>query len=551
MSENQKGRVMPFRMSGARLRARAQEYRRRGQTLEALTLVRRAAVQDDTAAAWQTLAAEMRRTGNWEAAGVILGRVLSRDDASPSAWLDMARCMSAVGRRDTAEDCLYHLLHEDPWSAEGDAAREMLQAFDEEAEGEDDRRLQLLIHRAMKAWQGGDHALALRRIRRSLRLSRHKERLLTTMALLCMYEGQERHALRWMTRAVKAAPDNPLVLCSMAALLQQANRRRMARGFLLRAAKNCDGPEQEERFCTTAWVMDAWPELEGFLSERLRRTPLRIALLHARASMLHERSLWEDAQETWKRILSVDPEDRKAAAMLAWTQAHPRDVIPPGRLPTAEMARQRLAMEDAAQLFTPGSDARRALDWCASSENAQESALALSAAKAHPDRKAEARWLRELLTRPDVQEECRQQALMRLAALRHFEPVNVLVAGRYVQAQCQPTQTSPNRRLWHMFLPVLLRASARCDHLPEMTAFAAQVWPLMNPQEKQEAVATQPALWTRLMRVLWLWRQGRGEEADAEICRAGVPRRRLQRLISRFVMKLDNDLGFAGEGETR
>ena len=104
MSENQKGRVMPFRMSGTRLRVRAQEYRRRGQALEALTLVRRAAVQDDTAAAWQALAAELRRLDNWEPAAVILGRVLSRSDAAPSAWLDMARCMLALDKRETAED---------------------------------------------------------------------------------------------------------------------------------------------------------------------------------------------------------------------------------------------------------------------------------------------------------------------------------------------------------------------------------------------------------------------------------------------------------------
>lgn len=550
MSENQKGRVMPFRMSGTRLRARAQEYRRRGQALEALTLVRRAAVQDDTAAAWQALAAELRRLGNWEPAAVILGRVLSRSDAAPSAWLDMARCMLALDKRETAEDCLYHLLHEDPWSSEGDAARELLQSMDEETEQEDDRRLQLLVHRAMKAWQSGDHALAMRRVRRAMRLSRHKERLLTTMALLCMYEGQERQALRWMAKAVRIAPKNALVLCTMAALLQQANKRRVARGFLRQAAQHCADARQEERFCTTAWMMNAWPELEAFLQSRLTRTPYRLLLLHARATMQHECGCGDEAQETWKLILSVDPEDRRAAAMLTWAQSHPRDFMQPGQLPKAELAHQRLALTDAEMLFTPGSDARRVLDWCVASEQQQEILLALATAKAHPDRAAEIRWLRELLTRPDVQEECRQQALMRLAALQHFETVNVLVAGRYVQAQCQPTQTSPNRRLWHMFLPEFLRSSARWERLPEMTAFAAQVWAVMSMQEKQDAVAAQTPLWTRLMRGLWLWRQGRMIEALDELTPKDIPLRRFTRLANNLLIRLENTLGTAGEGET-
>ena len=443
MSENQMGRVMPFRISGTRLRARAQEYRRQGQALEALTLVRRAAMQDDTAAAWQALAAELRRLGNWEAAGVILGRVLSRADAAPPAWLDMARCMSALDKRETAEDCLYHLLHEDPWSDDGDTAREMLQAIDEEAEKADDRRLQLLIQRGMKALQSGQQGLAMTRLRRALRLSRHKERLLTTLALLCLYTGDEQQALRWQTKAVRLAPEDPMVLCSMAALLQQMDRRRVARGFLRKAGQYCEGAMQEDRFCTTAWVMDAWPELDAFLQARLRRTPYSTALLHAKATMQHERGRSDEARETWKLILSVDPADRRAATMLNWTTAHPRDMTPPGQLPPAELARQRTELQDVGSLFTWGSAARHALDWCAASSDEQEMALAFAAAEKHPDRAAETRWLRELLTRPDVQEDCRQRALMRLAALGHFEPLNVMVAGRAVSADANHPQPPP------------------------------------------------------------------------------------------------------------
>lgn len=542
MRNQEQGRVMPFVMSGARLRSSAREYRRRGQPLQSLSLVRRAAGQDDTAAAWQALAAELRQMGNWECAGILLGRVLSRSDAAPSAWLDMARCMSANGERETAEDCLYHLLHEDPWSPEGDAAREMLQAMDEEDGTEEKGRVKLLGQRAMKAWNAGERKLALRRIRRVIRLSRRKASPMTTLALLYMLDEQEQQAIRCLARAIRLEPDSALAMCSMAALLHQAHRSRMARGFLQKAEPLCTSPQLEERFCTTAWLMDAWPEMERFLAKRLRRTPYRVPLLHARATMLHESGCCDEAREVWKLILSVDPDDRTAATLLKWTQEHPGGVLPPGKLPAPVQARQREALKDTGSLFIHGSEARRALDWCAASRDIREQHMALAAAERHPDRDAEIRWLRELLTRPDVQELVRQQALMRLAALGHYEQVNVLLGGRYVSAQCQPTQLSPGKRMWHMFLPALLRTAADAGFL----AFAARCWRQMTPQEKQEAATVQPILWSRMLRFLWLWQQGRSAEADREIIEAKLPLRRLRRMTGRFLNMMDND----AEGDT-
>ena len=48
MEQNEQGMLYPFRISGSRLRQRAQQLRRYGQTLDALALVRRAAEQEDT-----------------------------------------------------------------------------------------------------------------------------------------------------------------------------------------------------------------------------------------------------------------------------------------------------------------------------------------------------------------------------------------------------------------------------------------------------------------------------------------------------------------------
>ena len=550
MRECEQGRVMPFGMSGVRLRASARDYRRRGQVLEAISLVRRAAWQDDSAAAWQALAAELRQLGCWEAAGTVLGRVLSRGDAAPSAWLDMARCMSALGSRDTAEDCLYHLLHEDPWSNAADAAREMLANMADD-EHQPSRRVQLLSRRAMTAWQQGQEALALRRLRRVVRLSEKKAPVITQMALLYVIGGDTTKAIRLLTRALKADPTDMVAACSMPAVLQEAGKPRMARGFLRRAAQLETDPQTEARFCSTAWLLDAWPELSGFLTSWLKRTPYRIPLLHAKANMLSETGDADGAQQIWKTILAVDPDDREAASLLEWSQAHPGQAAPRASvLPPQLLLHQRKLLPDNANVFTWGSPARRALDWFAASRHEEEQQLALASAAIQPDREAEIRWLRELLTRPDVQEPVRQQALVRLAALKHFDELSILMAGRYVTAQCQPTKVAPGRRMWHMFLPPLLRTGARYGRPEELAAYAARLWPQLTPQEKQEAAASQGQTWSRMLAAMWLWQQGRSDEADREIRASGVPPRRFTRIFTRMMMVMDNAPGSAGEGDT-
>ena len=98
MSQNEQGVLYPFRLSGSRMRQSAVNLHRRGQAVDALALVRRAAVQDDTPAAWLALAAELRAMGNWEAAVQLLARVISRDPHQNGVWMEMARCLQALWR---------------------------------------------------------------------------------------------------------------------------------------------------------------------------------------------------------------------------------------------------------------------------------------------------------------------------------------------------------------------------------------------------------------------------------------------------------------------
>ncbi|MGN0793695.1 MAG: tetratricopeptide repeat protein [Aristaeellaceae bacterium] len=539
MEEKNQSVVIPFGMSGARMRRSAQEYRRRGQVLDALSLVRRAAEQEDTASGWQALAAELSQLGCWETAAVLLGRALSREDRAPSVWLDMARCQAALGANALATDCLYHLLHEDPWSSEGDAARAMLAQTEEMQEGREPKRVQRMIQRGIKAWRSGDTALGIRRLKRAVRLSAQKDCLMTAIALLYMKQGEARPALLWMGRALRTAPENPHLLCIMADVLQELGKKRMARGFLRSAMPMCMEIQLEGQFLVTCRGQSAWKEMSAYLDERLRHLPHRTTLLNAKAVMCHERGDVAAAQQLWRQILSIDSGDRRAASLLAWTRRFPRRPLPSlSRLPVilsyAKPCRPLSDSERDALLFRYGSEDRRLLDWFAASTDPLEQKRVLHAVEKQPDRAQEIRFLRELLTRPDTQEPVRHAALIRLANLRCFEPLTVLMGDRYTQVQCQPADEKPTQRPWRIFLPMLLRETRRYGQSMEITHFAAALWPRMNRAQQQDAAGDGGYLWCRAFEVLWLRHTGREDEAVRVVRRMPVSARRVSRLLRRL-----------------
>lgn len=537
MKETERGMLIPFELSATRMRRSAQEYRRRGQVLEALSLVRRAAEQEDSAAGWQALAAEMRQLGCWESAAVLLARVLSREEHAPSDWLDMAICQEALGREALAADCLYHLLQEDPWSSEGDRARAMLPRLEPEGAGREPKRLQRLIHRGLNEWRTGDRALGMRRLRRAVRLADKRAGLMTTIALLRMLEERPRSALRWLSRALREKQDDVLVLCTLAAVCAQLGQNRAARGFLRLAAPLCTGPAMEERFFTTAWAMDAWPEMERWLEQQLRRYPHRTRLLAMKAALRCEQGERQEAQQLWRLILSIDPGDRAAATLLRWTQEYPMNPLPaPGQLPLPIVLEQRSTLldreADPAALLRPGSPERRVMDWCAASQEEDEQRLALLLAKEQPDREAEKCFLRELLTRPDVQEAMRQQALARLAELRCFEPLTVLMGDRFTVAQCQPIRK--RRGPWRVILPLLLRETRSYDDNAQIIGFAADIWRGMTAAERQETVMKDAFLWCKAVEALWLQAVGAMDRAERLLRELPVNPRRVERLMRRL-----------------
>ncbi len=539
MSQNEQGMVYAFRLSGSRMRQSAVNLRRQGQTLDALALVRRAAEQDDTPSAWQALAAELRQTGNWEAAAKLLARVLSRSPQQAGAWADMARCMHALGQSAVAVDCAYHQLQEDPWGKDADAARDILAALDIMPGDKEPHRTQRLIHRGLTAWQRGERQTGERRIRRALRIAADRERLLVTTAMMCMLEMDFDGALRYLCRALRCNPEDPRTLTALSTLFHQRGKRRLARGLLVRAGKYADSVMAEDGFLTAAWAQDAWPEMQEYLAARMKRQPYRIPLLTAKATMCCENGDMDAARQLWREIIAIDPDDRNAAAMLAVTQAATEHFFAvPGMLPRSERQRQltelRIAAESLplAELLKPGSRARRLIDWfIPSAEAAERQAVQ---ALLERDDSAFIPYLKELLCQPFLRYDVRQWALVRLAELGCRDEMLILAGDHYTTVACQKVDEGSQPSPWGKFLQELLRETRRYRQSSEIAGFAAAVWRRMNSEERTYASGTGRYLWSKAMEISFLRAAG-SEAASIRVMRE-VPhsQRRISRVLRRI-----------------
>lgn len=536
MSEHNQGMVIPFGLPSVRMRRSAAEYRRRGQVLEALSLMRRAAEQDDSTAGWLQTATELRQLCCWEAAAALLARVLSREDCPMAAWVEMARCQMALERNDLAMDCLNRPLQEAPWSPEGDEARELIFEMGFPEEKERSRRAKRMAQRGMQEWQRGDRALGNRRIRRALRIMQDPEKVLISLAMMHLLQGDHNGALRYLARALKRNGDSVSALCTLAAVLQQTGRPRAARAFLRQALLFCSTLRDDSQFLTTAWAMSAWPEMEELIDSRMRLTPHRTELMLSRAAMLFERGRTGEAQEIWRQVLSIDPDDRQAASFQAIADRGLMSVLPMmGGLPPEVRIRQRaILFRDgltADTLLRPGTQEHRALLWMAVSADENEQQLALDVLRRCGSEAGEKRFLRELLCRPGLTMNMSRMIIMRLAEMGDESPILMLMGDGYSVVQCQQAQLDTARRTFRRFLPLLLQETRRWKDGAGIAGFAAALWEAMTMAQRRDAAGSGGYLWCCAMEIIWLRMSGMEKEAMDVVRRMPVSARRVSRIL--------------------
>ena len=547
MSKQTLGKVVPFALPAYRLRRSADDYRRRGRMEDAVVLLRRAAVQEDTAPGWLHLARQLRQMGCWEQAVTLLYRQCAREDMLPETWLELGRCQHALGRREAACDSLYHYLQEDPYSEAAEEAHALLDTL-EQPEGRSALRQGLLVRRGLTAFRRGDTALGQRRIRRAIRLTEDAAPLHITLALLALADNRGEDALRELARALKKEPDNVRAASMLSVALSGMGKPRAALGMLEKCASMATEPAGEDYFLTAAWTLSATGPARRYLTARLKHQPCRIALLHPLAALDWQEGRTEDALHIWRRILAVDPTDQRAQLLLAWAQEHPGEALPPmGALPPEAVQRRMtelmaiLASHPPAEtLLRWDSPMRMTVDWCMTvpDEGLQTAAVRAAGAEDAPCSRA---WLRETLTLPGTLPEVRQRVMIRLAEMGEDAPMNVLIGQRMTTAQLTKVENVP-RSQWHLYLPRLLQETRRTCEATELAFFAADLWRVMSPAQRQEATGERGYQWIKAMEILYLRLTGREDEAAKVVRALPVSARKISRVMRSLKRQTDQSL---------
>lgn len=423
----------------------------------------------------------------------------------------------------------------------------MLSGQEQSLQSRSPDRLPLLVRRGLRSWQEGQRELALRRIRRALRMEERTERLHITLAYLYLSEDDVSSALKEIFRAIHAAPDSPQARLALCGILAQQGKVRAARGMLKQARKLCEEITSEELYISAAWAAEDYREAEDYLLERLRRWPGRIALLLPLADVYWVRNRRERATQVWRHIQRIDPDDRRAGAMLKWAESDPDDSLPaPGALPMEALKSHLMALSKAVianlpeeELLRPGSETRAMLDGCfdIAEETQQIAALSLLSGSEHP---AVIRYLRQLLLHPGVLPQARRRVLIRLAELGQTGPMYMLMGNRVTTVQCQPVDVSQRPSLWRMFLPTLLRETRFWRQSAEITAFAADLWPMMSPEQRQAAAGREQVCYAKAIELLYLRMTEQEEAAESAAAWMPVSIRRVGRVLRRLARMIDD-----------
>lgn len=547
MNERNWGQVVPFALSASKMRRGANQRRKQGAHIEATELLRQAARTEDSVSGWLALGQQLRSLHCYEQAATILLRLLAREDLLAEVWLELGRCLRAMGQREMALDCYYHYLQLDPYSSAADEARLALSDLEAPEHEHEPLRLMNLVHRGLHDWQSGHREQALRRLHRALRMTRHPERLGITIALLYMAEGDPRSALPYVAALLKRDPHNPRCLTTLATIFSQMDKPRMARAMLRKSMPLCMDVPGEELFLSAARAISARRETLDYLHASLKKQPHRITLLHALADHSYAAGQKDRALQIWQRILRLDPDDRRAMVLRKWAPEHPDTPLPPPFALPKEALHSQLALltqaiasrMPAQELLRSGSPTRALVDWCFSQRDLQRQSAALGLLMRSDD-PAVIRYLKELLLFPSVPQEIQQCILVRLAELGEMGPMLILMGARFTPVQCQKTQDKP-QNLWRIFLPTLLHESREWRQSESIAALAADLWPLLSREQRQEAATHGSICWAKAIEVLFLHMAGQPAAALTVMERLSVSPRRVRRILRAIQQKMDTE----------
>ena len=536
MINNNQGKVVPFGLSATRIRRRAEEHARRGRTLEAIELYRRAAQEDELPTGWLYLARLLRSHCCYEQAMRVLYRMISRGNVPPDAWLELAKCQKAMELREGMQDSLYHLLEEDPYSETADEGRDMLAEMEAENAGMEPFRLPLISRRAMKAWSGGEHEKALRRFRRAAKMASHPGRVYATVAMMCLPSPRPELALVYAARALRMEPQSIRVRTMAAVCFAMRGRKRFAQAVLEGCLPDVRNVSEENLLLSALETVGMRGLKQKCIAYRLRMTPYRVELLRLQADECVRRQDYVGAERLWNTILRIDPADVGAQAMLRTFQNEP-EAFDAGtqtqrvRIRLETKLAEMVFRQPQPEAFLPGNETRAALDWCVAQEkhilrrHAVEAALAADATE----------YVAELLTSPNVHPDARREIMDALAEEGELTQRPVMMGQCVALAQAAQRREEPHA-MEKRFLMLVMLETRRHHMTAEMVWFAAEAWRHMSRKMRMDAVGKASYAYVKAVEIIRLRLAGEEEAARRVVRQLNVSYRRVGRAMAALIM---------------
>ena len=536
MSEQNQGRVVPFTFTASRIRRSAERHRRQGRPVDAVELLRQTAQRHDLPTDWVALAEALADMACYEQAATILFRLMARPEPPAAAWLLLARCQKAMGRRESAIDCLYHYLALDPFSDAADSARAMLNEIEGTDAEHEAYRLPKLMRRGLLSWRAGDREKGKRRLHRAARMAGDPARIYITLALLMLAERDPASAVRELEHAMRRDPGSARALTAMCVAQKGIGNDAEADMLLEMCAERCSTPDTEEMFLTAAWTLDDQEAQKRYLIERLKKTPCRIALMLPLAALYMAEGKTQEAKKLWQRVLRIDPTDQRARICLEWAEKHPGELLPDdGSLPVEEVRERMLRLVHAAEagtscheLIAQGSGTRMIADWSFTLQDPslQRAVLELISREEHPEVVS---YLKQLLTCPTAAPEVREEALERLEEMGEAEQVMMLVGASITTLQ--KANAGPEKHPEASFLSLLLEESAKLRQAMPLVFYAAGEWHEMDRRQRHLAACEDSYAYVKTIELLYLRETGQDELAMKVLKETQVSKRRIERVM--------------------
>jgi len=538
------GRIVPFPITAAYVRRKAQENRREGRILEAAELFRKGSEMENGTDCLMDLAQTLSLMGCPEQALSALERLIIQTPQDPQAYYEMTLNQMRMGRQEAALDCAANCLALDPEGPYAETLQEMMEHIAQPEGVPPSNRQRILVRRGAAFQAAGQEEKALKAFKRALKASRKTPAMYCALGFLYLEQKMPAKALSQARQALKKDPEHLPGQCLRCLAADRMGHQTLARQMLENMSRSCYQDEQISLLCRTARQMGGEDQALRFLKRQLRRSPYSIPLLEEAALSHAQLGQMKDAMEKWRRILRIDPVNDSARVCLRMAEAGcyeaPRQA---GMIPPSEMLGRlqclTLALSQGPERFLQ-EDARTprwedVVRWAFTLPYCGLHQPLLQALNTWPPERASG-LLKPLLLSDGVGEEVRRQIVYYLILSGEKGPFMMRYGNRITQVEAQETASVPQG--WKRFLQLFLMECRDVPNPSQAVAFAQRCWLAFTPAQQMEALGERAFGWVMAVKLLALENMGFVDLENELAAHLPISVRRVERLMDRIERQL-------------